>query len=104
MRKIFLLSIIATSFLFANEAVIVTFDKLWVGQNIVLKKDNLIYAGKAKNDIEQGRIFVEIEEFCDKSKEENICMLINGFVIDPDDDKVGLATIKAGKKVQLVIK
>lgn len=93
----------------------VNFDRVNVGQNIVFKKGNLIYAGKAKNDIQQGRVFVTLEELCDENKKTDICMKIGGFVIDPDDNKVGLAadetiedkfykaTIKAGKKVQLAI-
>ncbi|MFW3425948.1 hypothetical protein ACN9KI_03615 [Aliarcobacter butzleri] len=93
----------------------VNFDRVNVGQNIVFKNDNLIYAGKAKNDIEKGRVFVTLEELCDENKKTDICIKIGGFVIDPDDNKVGLAadetiqdkfykaTIKAGKKVLLAI-
>ncbi|MCT7910329.1 hypothetical protein N5912_00660 [Arcobacter lacus] len=93
----------------------VNFDRVNVEQNIVFKKDNIIYAGKAKNDIQQGRVFITLEERCDENKKTVICMKIGGFVIDPEDNKVGLAadetiedkfykaTIKAGKKVQLAI-
>lgn len=100
-----------------NATIIVeeTFDRVNIGQIITFQNDKCLYSGRAKNDIERGRIDIKLEsQTCITEKNVNTSK-IDGYVVDTDnkiglaadetfEDKFYKATIKAGKKVQLVIK